>query len=866
MRGWLDEDRDDLRLQRHLGDSARNWVRSERDDGELYRGGRLDSALDWLAAHAAEVLPDEQVFLAASRTAAEAATRRDQRARRRLRRAFATVAVVAVLAIVAGALAFQQRGTARAAAADARLAAADAHTAADTAEATAYRAETGRLASLAPTLASTDLSLALLLAAESAQRTTDPETLGALQRVLVAADNNLGFLPTKSSIRAVFYDGPGRLVGFTDSDLITWDATTHEQLSTKTLPQPLLDGGTFSSIARASFAGGRAAWVDASFTAWTMPLGSDAEPTRISEEALSVAVHPGGERIAVAVRSGQVRLVESVNAAEIWSSPGDPARTFDEQSAVDLSGYAALANVPVPSVSALAFSPDGAQLVQAHGAFLRHIDPGSGSIRQSVDTVHPAGGRYTYSSARLAFTTAGDPKLIASANTVVSSYTGSNLELISRFDPRRRPLVFPRAVAALPDGAVAVLDGGGELTIIDERDGSLLDEPVAGRVGSGLALAVSPDGRHVVVAGEQGGVVLALDGGGPIRVAAPRTADQLVLTAARDGSWLAAEPTPSSPFPGGEYWDCSAQPLPCGRFKPAGAGPGASIVPEVGFGFGWLFRFVPEGVDTAQAIDSSTRQTVGPVIAKDEDGGFGFVVDPAGEWAAFDNSSPATPGNFSIQVNALSTGQRLATFPITDNFLGTSLSVPPSGASILAGHKRTGDSFVIDTTTWTVETSGLESGAVTASMYSPDGRYLVTVDVLGDLTLRDAASRKPLRRFQADTGAANSLGANPFFSDDGRYLVSAHDGAGRLWDVETGQLIGQPIASLADSSPTAVAGTRPGFVAATKRWVQYWRFDPKEWPATACRLAGRNLTQAEWEQHGPRDQTYRATCPQWATA
>jgi hypothetical protein len=103
------------------------------------------------------------------------------------------------------------------------------------------------------------------------------------------------------------------------------------------------------------------------------------------------------------------------------------------------------------------------------------------------------------------------------------------------------------------------------------------------------------------------------------------------------------------------------------------------------------------------------------------------------------------------------------------------------------------------------------------------------------------------------------------FSDDGRYLVSAHDGRGRLWDVETGQLIGRPIDSLPSSVPSAVLGVHPGFIAVTDRWVQYWRFDPAGWREIACRVAGRNLTEAEWAQFGPRDSAYRATCPQWGT-
>jgi hypothetical protein len=41
-----------------------------------------------------------------------------------------------------------------------------------------------------------------------------------------------------------------------------------------------------------------------------------------------------------------------------------------------------------------------------------------------------------------------------------------------------------------------------------------------------------------------------------------------------------------------------------------------------------------------------------------------------------------------------------------------------------------------------------------------------------------------------------------------------------------------------------------------------WNADPKSWVTTACRIAGRNLTQAEWHQYLP-DRPYQRTCSQW---
>ena len=105
--------------------------------------------------------------------------------------------------------------------------------------------------------------------------------------------------------------------------------------------------------------------------------------------------------------------------------------------------------------------------------------------------------------------------------------------------------------------------------------------------------------------------------------------------------------------------------------------------------------------------------------------------------------------------------------------------------------------------------------------------------------------------------------ADPF-SDDGRYLLSAHGTAGVLWDTASGERIGDPIVSLPGSSPTALTGEHAIFVGASEQWIELWHLDVDEYRTLACRAAGRNLTQAEWDELGPHDEPYHPTCPEWA--
>ena len=76
LRGWLEEDRERLRLHHRLTEAAQDWAASGRDAGGLYRGARLAQVLEWAASP--QPGPDlnalEQEFLRASQALAEQET------------------------------------------------------------------------------------------------------------------------------------------------------------------------------------------------------------------------------------------------------------------------------------------------------------------------------------------------------------------------------------------------------------------------------------------------------------------------------------------------------------------------------------------------------------------------------------------------------------------------------------------------------------------------------------------------------------------------------------------------------------------------------------------------------------------------
>src|SRR5581483_5926230 len=100
LRRWLEEDREGIRLHRRLGDAARLWEASGREATDLYRGTRLDAAVEWAKANGALLNAAEREFLTASVDESARTQRAQARANRRLRRAL-TGAGILLLAAVA---------------------------------------------------------------------------------------------------------------------------------------------------------------------------------------------------------------------------------------------------------------------------------------------------------------------------------------------------------------------------------------------------------------------------------------------------------------------------------------------------------------------------------------------------------------------------------------------------------------------------------------------------------------------------------------------------------------------------------------------------------------------------------------------
>jgi WD40 repeat protein len=104
-RAWLEEDRAGRRVHAHLTAAAGEWDARGRDSAELYRGARLAGALEWRAQNDDRLNSVEREFLDRGRLESERQQRRQRTQNRRLRSLLLAVGALLVVAVGAAMIA-----------------------------------------------------------------------------------------------------------------------------------------------------------------------------------------------------------------------------------------------------------------------------------------------------------------------------------------------------------------------------------------------------------------------------------------------------------------------------------------------------------------------------------------------------------------------------------------------------------------------------------------------------------------------------------------------------------------------------------------------------------------------------------------
>lgn len=219
LHGWIEENRERLRLHRRLTEAAHAWAELDRDAGALYRGIRLTEAREAFGdgGDGTGLSRLERDFLVASADAHDAGRRAASRAARRLRALAGALAVLLCLAVVAGVAAWRQS---------------------EVSSRQRDEAEARRVAALADTLRATEPRTAMRMAL-AAWRTADlPETRTAL-RSAAAQSEEAAFVQPEEGGRALnapaWLSRDGRiLTTVVRGKAVQWDVRSQRRLRSVT--------------------------------------------------------------------------------------------------------------------------------------------------------------------------------------------------------------------------------------------------------------------------------------------------------------------------------------------------------------------------------------------------------------------------------------------------------------------------------------------------------------------------------------------------------------------------------------------------------------------------------------------------------
>jgi len=748
LRGWLEEDREGLRLHRRLTEAAQEWDTSGQDAGVLYRGARLAQAIEWAEMHSGEVNLLEGSFLEASQrlveteiieqeahrqreleTARQLAetqgaraaeqSRSNQRLRQRAVFLTITLAVASILAVTV--LLFWQRAVQANQLANSR-----------------------ELAAAAINNLQVDPERSVLLALQALHEADTLEARNALHQSIPELHSLLNIPAHPDGVPDVAYSPDGALIASmgANGEVKLWDAYSGELKRTFNGPTNEFGSSVAFSPDGRSLA---AAWVT-QVILWDIQSGE----IKSSFSGMSVGTtigynlgvgqisfRPDGKRLAVANMDGVPKVWELATQREVLSlqSEAQPAKaigyspdgrliaTGGDEGIVwvwDASDGAKTFTLPLGGIiHSLSFSPDGARLAAA-------------SEDGSVKVWEAATGQEVLKLPRISGLY--DIAFLADGNFATAGQDGtarvwdpvSGQQFLTLAGPTSTVI----SVAGSPDGK-RIATGGydGSLRVWNAAPGrELLTIP--GHAGIVWNVAFSPDGSHLASASVDGFIR---------------------LWNSETGELLLTIPRGSSPCDGFTGLAFSAD----GSHIAAGCVDGMITV--------WDSRTG----EILTSLNGHTNMVVGLAFA------------PDGKRLA----SASWDG--TAKVWDLASGDEITTLRgHASQALISNIIFSPDGATVFSGVAEDKFAYQWDATTGqVVKTFSGEGKEIYGVALSPDGSLLAAGNQDGNISLFAVESGEKLRVLSGHAGLVFRLA----FNQDGTLLASTgFDRLAKVWDVNKG--------------------------------------------------------------------------------
>jgi WD40 repeat protein len=747
LRGWLEEDRENLRLHRRLTEAAQEWGAMGRDLGELYRGARLAQAIEWATTHADDMNVLESSFLEASRSLAESETAEREAQRQRELDAARQLAetergraeeqllsthrlrqramLLSFALFFAGALAviaflFGQRAL------------------------QAGRLATSReLAAAAVNNLQVDLERSVLLALQALEQADTLEARNALHQFLpelhilhtIAAHQqtpSVAFSPDGARIASIGFDG----------EVKVWDSSTYQLL----LSIPGEPGSIGFSVAFSPDGNLLAAALNTQAVIYHAATGQklfslDGMLSGPATQVLYMSFSPDSKRLAVANMDGapavwdldaQVRLFTLTGHQQIcdgiaYSPDGKLLATSDEDGIVKVWDSATAQELFTFELSGnihnVAFSPDGKRLAAAsENGFLFVLDPTTG---KELFRLFALSGLYD--------------------------------------------------VAFMPDGRWLVTAGqDGTARIWDAATGMPLHN-LAGNTSTVVGVAPSPDGKRIATAGYDGTLKMWDTLPGRELLTLVGQADEVWNVAySTDGTQLGAVSLDGT----GWLWDVATGKVVLKLTQGSNSGDGLTTL-----------AFHPDGkrlaAGSASGLVTIWNLETGQVemILKGHTNLiYGLAFSPDGSLLA------TSSWDGTVRLWDLIAGKEVPTFHSDQVQPGpgslNDIAFSPDGKRLFTVGAG-GIVHMLDSATGQLLQEFDEGGLdIYGVAISPDGKLLATGRQDGAVTVWNITSGQKLLTM---VGHA-SLVARVAFNRDGSYLASAgFDNLARVWNVKTGQ-------------------------------------------------------------------------------